>query len=71
MTRIVAEATGKPVIGTGGIRTGADALQYVTAGASLVGVGTAALADPRAPERIVRELAGLLRERSRAGMASR
>lgn len=71
VTRIVAEATGKPVIGTGGIRTGADALQYVTAGASLVGVGTAALADPRAPERIVRELSGLLRERSRARMASR
>jgi len=32
-------------------------LQYLAAGASLVGVGTAALADPRAPERIVRELA--------------
>ena len=33
-----------------------DALQYIFAGASLVGVGTAALRDPRAPERIVREL---------------
>jgi dihydroorotate dehydrogenase (NAD+) catalytic subunit len=57
VTRLVSEATGKPVIGTGGIRTGRDALQYLAAGAALVGIGTAALADPRAPERVVRELA--------------
>jgi dihydroorotate dehydrogenase (NAD+) catalytic subunit len=63
MTRLVARGTGKPVIGVGGIRTGADALQYLEAGASLVAVGTAALADPRAPERIVRELARLLARR--------
>jgi len=62
VTRLVAEATGKPVIGTGGVRTGRDALQYLSAGAALVGVGTAALADPRAPERIVRELAALFAE---------
>jgi len=60
ITKLVVAATGKPVIGTGGVRTGRDALQYLAAGASLVGVGTAALADPRAPERIVRELAALL-----------
>ncbi len=56
LTRLVAGATGLPVIGAGGIRSGADAWQYLTAGASLVAVGTAALADPRAPERIVAEL---------------
>ncbi len=45
-----------PIIGLGGVSTGNDAAQYLLAGASLVGVGTAALRDPRAPERIAREL---------------
>jgi dihydroorotate dehydrogenase (NAD+) catalytic subunit len=59
VTRDVVRATGKPVIGAGGIRTAGDACQYFAAGASLVAVGTAALADPRAPERVVRGLARL------------
>ncbi len=63
VTRLVARRTGKPVVGVGGIRSGGDALQYLEAGASLVAVGTAALADPRAPERIVRELSLLLARR--------
>jgi len=62
MTRVVARETGTPVIGAGGITTGADAQQYLRAGASLVAIGTAALADPRAPERVARELASLARE---------
>jgi dihydroorotate dehydrogenase (NAD+) catalytic subunit len=62
VTRIVRRATGRPVIGAGGVRTGRDAWQYLTAGASLVAVGTAALADPRAPERIARELADIVRD---------
>ncbi len=56
MTRLVSRASGLPVIGAGGIRSGRDAWQYLTAGASLVAVGTAALADPRAPARIAAEL---------------
>ena len=56
-TRRVRERVGLPVIGVGGIRTTADAREYLHAGAALVAVGTAALADPRVPERIVRELA--------------
>lgn len=67
VTRRVAARTGRPVIGVGGVRCGADALQYLDAGATLVGVGTAALADPRAPERIARELAHLLARRAAAG----
>jgi dihydroorotate dehydrogenase (NAD+) catalytic subunit len=56
-TARVRERVGIPVIGVGGIRTAADAREYLRAGAALVAVGTAALADPRAPERIARELA--------------
>lgn len=55
-TRRVIDQVGMPVIGVGGVRTAADAREYLAAGASLVAVGTAALADPRAPERIAREL---------------
>jgi dihydroorotate dehydrogenase (NAD+) catalytic subunit len=56
-TRRVTERVGIPVIGVGGIRTTDDARAYLAAGASLVAVGTAALADPRVPERIARDLA--------------
>jgi len=45
-----------PLCGLGGVSTAEDAVQYILAGATLVGVGTAALRDPRAPERIVRHL---------------
>jgi dihydroorotate dehydrogenase (NAD+) catalytic subunit len=53
----VRNAVKLPIIGLGGVSTADDALQYLMAGASLVGVGTAALADPRQPERIVSGLA--------------
>jgi dihydroorotate dehydrogenase (NAD+) catalytic subunit len=45
-----------PVMGVGGVSNADDALQYMLAGASLVGVGTAALKDPKRPERIVRDI---------------
>lgn len=55
-TRRVRERIGIPVIGVGGVRSTADAREYLAAGASLVAIGTAALADPRLPVRIAREL---------------
>jgi len=55
-TRRVRERVHMPVIGVGGVRTAADAREYLAAGASLVAIGTAALADPRVPVRIAREL---------------
>jgi dihydroorotate dehydrogenase (NAD+) catalytic subunit len=61
ITRTVRQATGKPVIGAGGVGSGRDAWQYLSAGASLVAVGTASFADPRAPARIARELEDIAR----------
>jgi dihydroorotate dehydrogenase (NAD+) catalytic subunit len=52
----VSRAVSVPVLGVGGVGSANDALQYILAGASLVGVGTAALKNPRAPERIARDL---------------
>jgi len=56
VSRIVERTGGMPVIGAGGVRSAADVHQYLRAGASLVAIGTGALADPQLPERIIREL---------------
>ena len=53
----VSRAVTVPLLGIGGVTSADDALQYLVAGASLVGIGTAMLRDPRAPERVVRGLA--------------
>lgn len=53
----VRKAVAVPLFGVGGVSTAEDALQYIMAGASLVGMGTAVLRDPRAPERVVAGLA--------------
>jgi dihydroorotate dehydrogenase (NAD+) catalytic subunit len=57
-TRRVAERTGGefPIIGVGGVATAEDVRQYLRAGANLVAIGTAGLADPRQPGRIVAAL---------------
>jgi dihydroorotate dehydrogenase (NAD+) catalytic subunit len=52
----VGKAVGVPLIGVGGVTRGTDVVQYMLAGATLVGMGTAAMRDPRAPERVIREL---------------
>ena len=45
-----------PILGMGGIRTGADALQFFAAGASAVSIGTSIFNDPGAPARVQREI---------------
>ncbi|MGI9118995.1 MAG: dihydroorotate dehydrogenase [Acidimicrobiales bacterium] len=45
-----------PIVGVGGVASGADAVELVMAGAAAVQVGTATFADPRAP---AEALAGL------------
>lgn len=46
-----------PIIGVGGVACGSDAAELLLAGASAVQVGTATFADPRAPARVLEELA--------------
>ena len=52
----VANAVQVPILGMGGISTGADAVQMLLAGATAVAVGAATFADPMAPVRILAEL---------------
>jgi dihydroorotate dehydrogenase (NAD+) catalytic subunit len=49
---------GTPVIGTGGVSSGEDAVEMMLAGATAVGVGTATFREPRAMLRIIEELHG-------------
>jgi dihydroorotate dehydrogenase (NAD+) catalytic subunit len=48
-----AEKIQKPIVGIGGIQTGRDAIEYLIAGASAVGVGTSIFYDPTVLQRIV------------------
>jgi dihydroorotate dehydrogenase (NAD+) catalytic subunit len=56
LTFQVASRVKVPVIGMGGIMTGADALEFLVAGASAVEVGTASFVDPDAAVRIAGEI---------------
>ena len=55
----VASAVKVPILGMGGISTGADAAQMLLAGATAVAVGAATFSDPYAPLRILEELEAL------------
>ncbi|MDZ7629823.1 MAG: hypothetical protein U5K74_00345 [Gemmatimonadaceae bacterium] len=59
-----------PIIGLGGVSRGEHALQYLMAGATLVGVGTAGMVDPRTPERIVQDLERWCRRHGVSSLAS-
>lgn len=52
----VSRAVSAPIIGVGGVTKGTDAIQYLMAGAKLVALGTAAMRDPRAPDRVLSEI---------------
>jgi len=51
-----AQAVRIPIIGMGGIVTAEDAVEFLLAGATAVQVGTASYADPRATEKLVKQL---------------
>ena len=54
--RAVAAAVGIPIVGMGGVCSGEDAVEMLSAGATLVAVGTESFRDPRAGARIAAEL---------------
>lgn len=54
--RAVRAAVELPIVGMGGISSGADAAEFLAAGASLVAVGTESFRDPRAGARIAKDL---------------
>jgi dihydroorotate dehydrogenase (NAD+) catalytic subunit len=56
--RAVAAIVGIPIVGMGGVSSGADALEMLAAGAALVAVGTENFRDPKAGSRIASEIAG-------------
>ena len=56
----VARGVGVPVIGMGGVASGANAADLLAAGATAVAVGTESFRDPRAGDRISEELGALL-----------
>jgi len=64
-----ARAVKIPVVGLGGIATGADAAEFLIAGAVAVEVGTANFWDPRSPVRIAAELAAFLRQEKIAAVS--
>ena len=59
----VAQAVAVPVIGVGGVAGVDDVLDFLAVGASAVGVGVAAMADPMLPVRLADELADACRDR--------
>ncbi|MDP2232706.1 MAG: dihydroorotate dehydrogenase [Actinomycetota bacterium] len=59
----VSSAVGVPVVGMGGIMNAEDAAEFMLAGATAVGVGTASFVDPTSVTRIVDGLAELCHAR--------
>ncbi len=61
--RVAREMPEVPIMGAGGIATGADAVEFLLAGAWAVQVGTAMLVDPAAPVEIARGILAYLKDK--------
>jgi dihydroorotate dehydrogenase (NAD+) catalytic subunit len=64
----VSSAVDIPVIGCGGISTGADAIEFILAGATAVQVGTATFRNPRAPIEVLDGIECYMREQNVANI---
>lgn len=60
--RSVARDAGVPIIGLGGVMRWEDAAEFILAGATAVGMGTALFVDPRLPLKVVRGLERWVRQ---------
>jgi len=58
--RNVAKSAGVPIIGMGGVQYWQDAVEFILAGASAVGIGTALFVDPNTPVKICEGLEAYL-----------
>jgi dihydroorotate dehydrogenase (NAD+) catalytic subunit len=65
----VARAVRIPIVGQGGIETVSDALEFILAGASGIGIGTGNFTDPRIPERITDGLRSYLQRRKLSSLS--
>lgn len=59
--REVAKDAGVPIVGLGGVTRWEDAAEFVLAGATAVGMGTALFIDPRSPIKVAKGLAAWAR----------
>jgi dihydroorotate dehydrogenase (NAD+) catalytic subunit len=67
----IAKAVKIPIIGMGGISTGADAIEMVMAGASLIGVGSAMFGGgPAVFDKILTEMAEIMAKEKITSLAS-
>ena len=58
-----------PIIGQGGIRTATDAIEFIVAGASAIGIGTALFYDPLTCKKINSGIADYLERHGFASVA--
>jgi dihydroorotate dehydrogenase (NAD+) catalytic subunit len=54
-------ATRLPIVGMGGVASAQDVIEFVAAGAAVVGIGTSLFGDPQLPRRVLSDLDPLLR----------
>ncbi len=68
--REVARPAGIPLIGMGGVRNWRDAIEFILAGASAVGIGTALFVDPTTPVKVLAGLTEYLGRHNRASVTA-
>ncbi|MFA5839814.1 MAG: dihydroorotate dehydrogenase [Candidatus Margulisiibacteriota bacterium] len=66
----VAQVVKIPIIGIGGIMTGADAIEFFLAGASAIQIGTGNFVDPQTPIRVINEIKDYLTKRNISNLQS-